>query len=504
MEIELKLALYPRHISRILDAPLFHKIKPQQQHLHSIYFDTNTFQLKQRGIALRIRRVGKKRWIQTLKAEAQLSGTLTCRPEWEATVKNDTHPDFAVLPKEAIDLLAGIELEQVAPVFVTEFKRTAWFLKNAGNQAEIVLDTGTITANNLQQEICEVEFELKSGHAEFLFDLAEQLLQQAPLFVEPQSKAARGYLLVGASTIKPIKAMPVLFYTDQSITDIYRCIIATALKQLLANIPGYFQHIDNPEYLHQIRVALRRMRSGLSLLQSTEQPIAISWDKSLRKIMQKLNEARDWDVFEHEILPDILKKMTSVSEHEPIQQATLATIQDIAIKTRQRTQKKLHHIEFTVLILAIERHLMALSSHTEMTTKEHIQQWATKILEDRWQVLHRCCQGLTTQTGAKRHQARIAAKKMRYAADTLFSLFNRKNPQRFTEMLANLQDELGYTNDRRVALQLLQQLAKKTGSAAFDLGRFSGTLEIETLQREHQSSDAWRSLSRMKLFWRKT
>ena len=152
-----------------------------------------------------------------------------------------------------------------------------------------MLYTGTITANNLQQEICELEFELKSGHAEFLFDLAEQLLQQAPLFVEPQSKAARGYLLVGASTIKPIKAMPVLFHTDQSITDIYRCIIATALKQLLANIPGYFQHIDNPEYLHQIRVALRRMRSGLSLLQSTEQPIAISWDKSLRKIMQKLN-----------------------------------------------------------------------------------------------------------------------------------------------------------------------------------------------------------------------
>ena len=93
---------------------------------------------------------------------------------------------------------------------------------------------------------------------------------------------------------------------------------------------------------------------------------------------------------------------------------------------------------------------------------------------------------------------------MRYAADTLFSLFNRKNPQRFTEMLASLQDELGYTNDRRVALQLLQQLAKKKRSAAFDLGRFSGTLEIETLQRERQPSDAWRSLSRMKLFWRNT
>lgn len=503
MEIELKLALHSRHIPRVLDAPSLRKIKSQQRHLHSIYFDTNTFQLKQRGIALRIRRVGKKRWIQTLKAEAQSSaGTLTYRPEWEAAVKNDAHPDFTMLPKEAIDLLAGIELEQVVPVFVTKFKRIAWFLKNADNRAEVVLDTGTIIANNLQQEICEVEFELKSGHAEFLFDLAEQLLQQVPLFVEPQSKAARGYLLVGASTIKPIKAPTVLFYKDQSVTDIYCCIIATALKQLLANIPGYFQHIDNPEYLHQIRVALRRIHSGLSFFQSTEQPIVIFWNKSLRKIMQKLNEARDWDVFEHEIFPDILEKITSVCEHEPIQQTSLVAIQNIALKVRQRTQKKLHHVEFTALILAIERHLIALSSHAEMTSKEHIQQWAKKILEDRWQVLHRCCQGLTTQTAAERHRARIAAKKMRYAADILFSLFNCKSPQRFIEMLASLQDELGYTNDRRVAIELLQQLAKKTQSVAFDLGRFSGTLEIETLQREHQSSDAWRSLSRMKLFWR--
>ncbi|GKS68068.1 inorganic triphosphatase YgiF, contains CYTH and CHAD domains [Nitrosomonas sp. PY1] len=504
MEIELKLALHPRHISRILDASLLRKIKPQRQHLRSIYFDTDTFQLKQRGIALRIRRIGKKRWIQTLKAEAQSTGTLTYRPEWEAVVKNDTHPDFTVLSKEAIDLLAGIELEQVAPVFVTEFKRTTWFLKNADNQVEIALDTGAITANDLQQEVCEVEFELKSGPAEFLFDLAEQLLQQVPLFVEPQSKAARGYLLVGANTIKPIKASPILFHADQSITDIYCCIIATALKQLLANMPGYFRHIDNPEYLHQIRVALRRIRSGLALLQSTKQPIAIPWNKSLRKIMQELNEARDWDVFEHEILPDLSKKITSIPGHEPIQQATLTAIHDIAIKIRQRTHKKLHHVEFTALILAIERHLIALPSHAEIMAKEHIQQWAAKILEDRWQALHQCCQSLTTQTAPERHQARIAAKKMRYAADTLFSLFNCKNPQRFTKMLADLQDELGYTNDRRVSSRLLQQLAQKIGPVAFDLGRLSGVLEIETLQREHKPSDAWRSLSRMKLFWRTT
>lgn len=91
---------------------------------------------------------------------------------------------------------------------------------------------------------------------------------------------------------------------------------------------------------------------------------------------------------------------------------------------------------------------------------------------------------------------------MRYATDTLFSAFDIKNAKRFIEMLANLQDELGYTNDRRVAQQLLQQLAKTNKSIAFDLGRITYALQIETQQQEKKPSEAWRSLSRMKLFWR--
>lgn len=500
MEIELKLGLHPQHVSRVKDASLFRKIKPQQQRLRSIYFDTDSLQLKHRGIALRIRRIDKQ-WIQTLKAEAQSTGSLTHRPEWEAVVKEGGHPDFSVLPAEGLELLKDIELQQIAPVFVTEFKRSTWLLKNEGNQAEIALDVGKVTAQHLQREICEVEFELKSGKAEFLFELAERLLQHVPLFIEPRSKAARGYLLVGAEIAKPIKAGSVKFDSTHSITDIYCTIIGAALTQLLANIPGYFEHIEDPEYLHQIRVALRRIRTGISLLQSIAQPLP-SWNKPLRKLMRTLNDARDWDVFEQEVLPDVLEKMRHSSE-ESMDPAITTCVQNEVIAIRQQTQKKFHKAEFTALILAIERHLFVLSKDSgEVACGVNTQQWAIKILEDRWQELHQCCQGLSAQTAAERHHARIAAKRMRYAADTLFSLFENQVAKRFIEMLANLQDELGYTNDRQVAQQLVQQLAKTNKSIAFDLGRISCALQTETSQQEKQPSNAWRSLSRMKLFWR--
>ena len=48
----------------------------------------------------------------------------------------------------------------------------------------------------------------------------------------------------------------------------------------------------------------------------------------------------------------------------------------------------------------------------------------------------------------------------------------------------------------------MQQLAQTNQSFAFDLGRISYALQIETLQQEKQPSKSWRSLSRMKLFWR--
>ena len=194
MEIELKLALQPRHAARIRRHPLLSSGKPQHHALLSIYFDTPKFDLMRRGIALRVRRIGKQ-WIQTLKAEAQSVGALTSRPEWEAAVAHGDRPDFSVLPQVALDLLSGIKHKRVAPVFTTEFRRTAWQIAIHGAQAEVALDSGKIFAAGLSRDICEVEIELKSGPAEFLFDIATQLLQAAPLHVEPRSKAERGYIL---------------------------------------------------------------------------------------------------------------------------------------------------------------------------------------------------------------------------------------------------------------------------------------------------------------------
>ncbi|NBQ71153.1 MAG: inorganic triphosphatase, partial [Nitrosomonadaceae bacterium] len=351
MEIELKLALQPRHATRIRRHPLLNASTPQQHALLSIYFDTPKFDLMRRGIALRVRRVNKQ-WIQTLKAEAQSVGALTSRPEWEMAVADGSRPDFSALPPMALDLLAGIKLKRIAPVFTTEFRRTTWQIGDGAAQAEVALDTGKIFAAELSRDICEVEIELKSGPAEFLFDIATQLLQQVPLHIEPRSKAERGYILCGAVTPSPVKAIRPDIGQDQPADKAWHAMIQAALVQLSANVPGFLEQAQDIEYLHQLRIALRRLRAGAQLAKSLGQEIP-AWEQPLRQLTHALNPARDWDVFHQEILPGIQPILAAQAENTAVSEAALALLYNAAAQARQRAQALLLEPAFTQLMLDI-------------------------------------------------------------------------------------------------------------------------------------------------------
>lgn len=495
MEIELKLALHARHTACLRRHPLLNQITPEKRLLLSIYFDTPKFDLMRRGIALRVRQVDG-RWIQTLKAESQSVGALSSRPEWETAVTNDNHLDFSALPQTALDLLAGIKLKRITPVFTTKFLRTTWQIGNNQEQAEVALDIGKIYAGEMCRDICEVEIELKSGASIFLFDAATQLLQQVPLHIEPRSKAERGYILSGAVSPTPIKAVHAEIHEGQTASEAGNAILQAALVQMVANVPGFLENANNIEYLHQLRIALRRLRAGMLLMKSLGQTPP-AWHQSLRETIHILNPARDWDVFLHETLPEILPVLKASPGNTSIENAALALMQDTARHARQRAQTELLKPAFTQLVLDIGRSL-----HTAPTDIPigDTKVWAKTILEKRWQKLHKHCRGFAKLDPAGRHKARIAAKKMRYTTEAFAPLYGKRTHS-FITALAILQDELGYENDTRIGTQLLRKLPQQSAALGFDLGRLSGVLESNAAQHAHLSDTIWKRLARSKLFW---
>jgi len=496
MEIELKLALHPRHIARIRRHPLLSNITPEQRPLLSIYFDTPKFDLMQRSIALRVRRVDDQ-WIQTLKAEAQSVGALSSRPEWEMAITDGSRPDFSVLPPTALDLLSGIKLKSIVPVFTTEFKRITWQIGNSAAQAEVALDTGNIYAGEMSRTISEVEIELKSGAPAFLFDIAAQLLEQVPLHIEPRSKAERGYILSGAVIPAPIKAAHAAIDKHQTAGEAWNAIMQTALVQLVANVPGFLENAHDTEYLHQLRVALRRLRTGVLLTKSLglESP---DWDQSLRESLHTFNPARDWDVFLQETLSEVLRILGESLWNRPVKDTTLAQMRDVAGHARQRAQALLLKPLFTQLVLDIGRSLLITPVDRQMRDTKT---WAGMILEKHWHTLKKRCHGFAKLDSSERHRARIAAKKMRYTAEAFAPLYG-KRANHFITTLAAFQDELGHENDMHIGIQLLRKLPKKSITHSFELGRLSGALEFEATQHASSSNSAWQRLASSKLFWR--
>lgn len=498
MEIELKLALEPALVARFKRHPLLAGIKSERQALHSIYFDTPDFALTHRKIALRLRRVGYH-WVQTLKAGAPSVGALSSRPEWEAQVMGNT-PELSVLAPEALALLTGIDLGRLAPVFITDIKRTTWQVVAGETTMEIALDQGEVraasvanpVANPVASPISEIELELKSGPPDGLFTTALSLLERIPLRIDSRSKAAIGYRLAGAVKMVPAKARWPKLDPEQAAGVAWTRLVEAAMAQLVDNLPGFLEQPEEIEYLHQLRVALRRLMSLARLLNQFSQPDP-AWLAPLREHMAVLNPARDWDVFLHETLPRL------DLPHDAVFQEHAATL---AAASRQAAQTTLSSATFTHVVLQLGQALM-----TPPAAGKTASTWAAKVLEQRWKDVQRRGKALsdgdkTIDDVAARHRLRIAVKKLRYASDALANLYGKRGKATLAG-LENLQESLGSLNDLAVAERLMRVLAQAHPESAYSAGHVVGELSAETKQHGGSRRRIARDLAKIKPFWRK-
>lgn len=507
MEIELKLALPPEAARRLPRLPMLRGRRGSGARVYSVYLDTPRRDLMARGVALRVRRAGRQ-WLQTLKAEADGAGALSRRPEWEVTLPRGHH-DLARFPADAQALMArladeGVDWSALAPVFVTEFRRQSWQVQQGESVMELALDQGEIRvdtraetrgapqAGTQTQALCEVEIELKSGATDAVFELALALLEHLPLTLEPRSKAVRGHLLAGALRAAPVKARATALPPHLDAARAWARLAEDALAQAVANVPGFLAQPDDIEYLHQLRVGLRRLHGMAELAQFLAEGRAVpAWDEALKTVMEALNAARDWDVLWHETLPPLAARLDP-----PLSRAFLDHLGQHAAQARAQAQEAIRQQDFTRLVLQIERSLHAPEASPLDTVT-----WASACLEARWARVRKRGKGFAELDGRQRHRLRIAAKRLRYVADTLAPVF--KGGKTFRARLAALQDGLGAQQDHLVAMALLAHLGSRAPQVQYDAGRVVGMLAHGLSGAEAGGEAAWRALNRVRPYWRK-
>ncbi len=512
MEIELKLLIEPADVSRLRRFAVpagWSRGAPQHKHLLSIYFDTGDFFLRQHGVALRVRRDGR-RWIQTVKGGGSVKAGLHSRHEFEAPVAHG-HPDLTKIDDPGLcALFAAPEVfGRLKPVFNTGFRRTLWQIGSpTGDQVEMALDLGEISTGMATAAICEVELELKGGSPAALYEAALALFERAPLRLENASKAERGYALcMPPPPPQPVKAETLALRGDASVEQVFQTIAGSCIGHLQANHNGLLAG-DDIEYVHQMRVAMRRLRSAMGLFAKVAPAIR---DEALlgeiRWLAGELGAARDWDVFVSETLPPIL---AASAEDQPLRRLG-EQAQALDAACREQARHAANSPRYQKLLLNLGAWLNRAAWRRESSKAQRkmldrpILAVSAGLLNKRHQQLLRRGADLSGLSAPERHALRIAGKKLRYAAEFLSRLYPGAETQAYLKSLGRLQDLLGVLNDHVTTRRLLGELeapGRADALQALAIGEIMGWNACQASVRLAELDQAWGDFKGRKRFWK--
>ena len=458
MEIEFKLRLPPSAVAALLADPLLASAQSTRKRLDNIYFDTPAFDLAQAKTSLRLRKDGR-RWLQTVKSGSSASAGLHQRQELEFPVARQALDWAPLAGTPFADQLAPFQSTVVAQ-FRTRFDRQLWLLRGpTGAEIELAIDQGHILAGKQQEALCEVELELKSGPVDDLFTTALALSARHPLVLDNRSKAQRGNALARQLPLAPpVKATDLLLPEGAGAQTIAHAAVANCLAQWQANEDGYLaQAMDlnatghNTEYLHQLRVGVRRLRVACDPLArgaGWQTDTLATLKKPLRQLGQQLGAARDWDVFVEETWPPLL---------ETIDDPALR----MALQEEIQLQRSLAHLQARAALCGrTAQHVLLQLSHclSQPPVDASPPTALYQQLGDFAQELKQGVRDLHRLKPEPLHALRITAKKMRYLTEFIGSRHADSDVAPWLKWLKQAQEVLGARNDRSTAEIRINQL----------------------------------------------
>lgn len=473
-EVELKLALPVSAMRHLARHPLLAGLRPRGERLTNAYFDTDTQTLREHRVAVRIRHQGR-RWLQTVKQGGSAQGGLSARPEWE-------YPFTGALDFSPVDdarlrrLLTRLQdSDRLRPVFETNFRRRTWSLAGpSGGTVLLMADEGEIIAGTRRATICELELELDGGAVADLFALARTLAQTLPLKPEILSKAERGYRLASGELPPPVLSVAADVHRKLAPQQAFTAIAHACVTQLQGNEAGALDS-DDPEYVHQMRVALRRLHAATRTFRPALPPAALdALRPGLRAMGRALGAVRDLDV----LLEDVVAPALQAPAMDP---ALLSLVGDLIVArdaARERIRHYLYSAEYGHTLLLLGETLALLEREPLLPPPAHAQEQAKPaqppaddgaapsppaapaatlgaFAAGRLRRLHRQVRRLGQASASLRaedlHALRIGVKRLRYALEAFAPLFDPHATRRMLKQLARMQSRLGYLNDLAVA-----------------------------------------------------
>ncbi|HJS25667.1 MAG TPA: CYTH and CHAD domain-containing protein [Actinomycetota bacterium] len=456
----------------------------------STYFDTEDLDLVRWGCSLRDR--PGEGW--TVKLPSERDGDLLVRPE----LVFDAPSGARRPPEPAVELLrAYVRDRRLAPVARLRTMRQAVEIADElGRPVAVVTDdeVSLMDGRRVATRFREVEIELAPGVSADRLDPIVDVLRAAGAGpVDNVSKLRRS---LGPRSEEPPEVVIADVERGASVADVVRRAFASSVVRLIRHDAGV-RLGEDPEDVHQARVATRRMRSDLRLFRDVLEP---TWTRSLRDELGWLGD-RLGAVRDAEVLHDRLRERAAIlgSSDRSEADALLAGLERRRDAARQELLAGMREPRYTDLL---DRLVWGAAdpSFLDGAGTAAAADALPALLEGPWKHLETSIEHVASDPSDEAlHAARIRAKRARYAAEAVAPVFG-KTARRFAEAAADLQDVLGEHQDAVVAGAWLHEA--RSSEQAFVAGELAA-LEAEAAAAARAAwPAAWKALSRKRLrFW---
>ncbi len=499
-EFELKFSASPADVAGLVHGAFIASVAAKGGHwerLSSTYYDTPDRLLAAQRLSLRLREEAGG-LVQAVKARGH---TITERTEYETEITH--HAAFpAETGEHAIDKLIGTLEPALAPVAGTTVDRWAAVVRHRGAELELTIDLGRAECRDeagraFTAPLAEVELELISGEPAHVFAFAQLLAKNAPLRYCALSKLDKAQRLSAPQGVIP-PAPRTQIDPEMPATQTLQCSLNDTAARIAEVLP-FILDLRAPEGIHQMRVALRRLRSIERVFRPYLKGEGLSsLAQRAKGFARALGPARDWDVFIGETLP--------VAGDAPGFQELKANAEMLRAQAWADAASTLASKDFAGFVIDIAEAgtLAGWRKKAKRRIKEPARDFAPAALD---RALDRTIEVAThTPVGARpadRHPLRIALKKLRYPVQLFRPIYSKEKRKAYMSTLSSLQDAFGAVNDAAVAQRLADLAASGAGSAAVHAAGFIAGYKAAEAQKAAATIDAnWAAFEKMTPFWR--
>ena len=453
------------------------------------YLDTEDWRIHRAGFALRIRSESGKSEVTLKSLHSASAGVADRRELSESLETSDSESIRRSIGPVGTRVHAVSGAHALLSLFEVRTSRQRFAIRRedeAQALGEIALDETVISRphGEPQTSMQRVEVEALTETHEPLQSLVKTLQSDCALEAASDTKYSQGLKSVGLAPGAAPEFAPTAVDASMPITEVALANLRRYLSAWHLHEPGA-RLGDNPEELHDLRVAGRRLDAVLRQFRSSLPASFLRIRPTLKKVLRALGDVRDLDVALLDL--ETFSRELPKSDRESVEPLKQHLVSECG-RARARMLSVLDSVSVQRNLQKLTSLLTAHSAALEQSSQKLALNVAPDLIRRRYRKVRKGADLLTLDSSIEAyHKVRGQVKKLRYALEAVAVLYGKPADQMLRAM-RRWQEELGVQQDAEIASRRLKTLA-----SAPHKGISSATLFLMGRLAEHYASAAVRA-----------